>query len=105
MSFAQFFNSNFPSRPPYGIATPSNYILDSSGKRIDTLEVEPTLEESFQEARSNTFKANQISIIENIQKRIFESVEKSDPYDICMLCESFKASIQILDNANDIYQD
>lgn len=83
-------------------------LVDAAGKAIaspdDSEEEQESLETSLVKSKLNIFKSNQVSIIEKLQARLLEEVEKNgDPYNLSCIADAMQASIITLNSAEDLY--
>lgn len=66
---------------------------------------EESIEDALRQRKIELFKETQSKIIQNLQQRI-SSLTESGPFDaqdVFILCEAMKASLYILDNAEDCF--
>lgn len=89
-----------------------NNILGADGKPLDSSELndsgEETLEKRFAKSKTDilkaNFKANQVSIIEQLQAKLMRALETdASPNDLIMLVEAIRSSQKILEDADELY--
>jgi hypothetical protein len=79
-------------------------LLDAKGKPLAPPSEEPTLEAALTKTKLCIFKSTQVNIIEKMQARLVQMVDKeNDPEDLLTLSEAMRSSMRVLEDAEDIY--